>query len=116
MNKLCVRLVFCLYAEDADIFGRRDMFHDYLKTFRDKNIRRALIDLFEVLSTPVEKRDKYMDADLAAFPYVNGGLFEDAKIEIPPFTDEIIDLLMHRASEDFDWSGISPVIFGAIFE
>ena len=116
LNKLCVRLVFCLYAEDADIFGRRDMFHDYLKTFRDKNIRRALIDLFEVLATPVEKRDKYMDADLAAFPYVNGGLFEDAKIEIPPFTDEIIDLLMHRASEDFDWSGISPVIFGAIFE
>lgn len=116
LNKLCVRLVFCLYAEDADIFGRRDMFHDYLKTFRDKNIRRALIDLFEVLSTPVEKRDKYMDADLTAFPYVNGGLFEDEKIEIPPFTDEIIDLLMHRASEDFDWSGISPVIFGAIFE
>lgn len=116
LNKLCVRLVFCLYAEDADIFGRRDMFHDYLKTFRDKNIRRALIDLFEVLATPVEKRDKYMDADLAAFPYVNGGLFDDAKIEIPPFTDEIIDLLLHRASEDFDWSGISPVIFGAIFE
>lgn len=116
LNKLCVRLVFCLYAEDAGIFGRRDMFHDYLKSFRDKNIRRALIDLFEVLATPIEKRDKYMDADLAAFPYVNGGLFEDAKIEIPPFNEEIIDLLMHRASEKFDWSGISPVIFGAIFE
>ena len=116
LNKLCVRLVFCLYAEDAGIFGKRNMFHDYLKTFREKNIRKALIDLFEVLATPEEKRDPYMDDDLAAFPYVNGGLFEDEKIEIPNFTDEILNLLLQHASEDFDWSGISPTIFGAVFE
>ena len=116
LNKLCVRLVFCLYAEDAGIFGKRNMFHDYLKTFREKNIRKALIDLFEVLATPEEKRDPYMDKDLAAFPYVNGGLFEDEKIEIPNFTDEILNLLLQHASEDFDWSGISPTIFGAVFE
>ncbi len=116
LNKLCVRLVFCLYAEDAGIFGKRNMFHDYLKTFREKNIRKALIDLFEVLATPEEKRDLYMDKDLAAFPYVNGGLFEEEKIEIPNFTDEILNLLLHHASEDFDWSGISPTIFGAVFE
>ncbi|MBQ7516763.1 MAG: SAM-dependent DNA methyltransferase, partial [Schwartzia sp.] len=116
LNKLCVRLVFCLYAEDANIFGARNMFHDYLKTFREKNVRKALIDLFDTLSTPVDERDPYMDADLAAFPYVNGGLFDDGKIEIPNFTDEIVNLLLQHASEDFDWSGISPTIFGAVFE
>ena len=116
LNKLCVRLVFCLYAEDAGIFGKRNMFHDYLMGFREKNIRRALMDLFEVLDTKPEERDPYMDADLAAFPYVNGGLFEDEHIEIPQLTDEIINLLLHNASADFDWSGISPTIFGAVFE
>ena len=116
LNKLCVCLVFCLYAEDAGIFGTRNMFHDYLESFREENIRRALIDLFEVLATPTEKRDPYMKENLAAFPYVNGGLFEDEKIEIPNFTDEILNLLLQHASEDFDWSGISPTIFGAVFE
>ncbi len=116
LNKLCVRLVFCLYAEDAGIFGTRNMFHDYLKLFRDRNVRLALIELFKTLATPTEERDPYMDESLAAFPYVNGGLFEDEKIEIPNFTDEILNLLLQHASEDFDWSGISPTIFGAVFE
>ena len=116
LNKLCVRLVFCLYAESAGIFGKRNMFREYLQTFREKNIRRALIDLFEVLNTPTENRDPYMEDDLAAFPYVNGGLFDEDNIEIPKLTTEIIDLLIHQASEEFDWSGISPTIFGAVFE
>ena len=116
LNKLCVRLVFCLYAESAGIFGKRNMFREYLQTFREKNIRRALIDLFEVLNTPIESRDPYMEDDLAAFPYVNGGLFDEDNIEIPKLTTEIIDLLIHQASEEFDWSGISPTIFGAVFE
>ena len=116
LNKLCVRLVFCLYAESAGIFNKRNMFREYLQSFREKNIRRALIDLFEVLNTPVEKRDPYMEDDLAAFPYVNGGLFDRDNIEIPKLTTEIIDLLIHQASEEFDWSGISPTIFGAVFE
>ena len=116
LNIFCVRVVFLLYAEDAGIFGRKDMFHDYLKQFPANQMRRALIDLFEVLNTPMDKRDPYMKEILAAFPYVNGGLFEDEKIEIPNFTDEILDLLLQHASEDFDWSGISPTIFGAVFE
>nr|MBO6295246.1 SAM-dependent DNA methyltransferase [Schwartzia sp. (in: firmicutes)] len=116
LNKLCVRLVFCLYAEDAGIFGTRNMFHDYLKSFRDENVRDGLIALFKVLATPTEERDPYIKESLAAFPYVNGGLFEDEKIEIPNFTDEILNLLLQHASEDFDWSGISPTIFGAVFE
>ncbi|MBE6741143.1 MAG: class I SAM-dependent DNA methyltransferase [Ruminococcaceae bacterium] len=116
LNVLCVRLVFCFYAEDADVFGKHLMFHDYLKQFDTRNFRRALIDVFRVLNTKIEDRDPYMDDELAAFPYVNGGLFADDNIEIPQFTDEIIKLILENASADFDWSEISPTIFGAVFE
>ena len=115
LNKLCVRLVFCLYAEDAGIFGGKSMFHDYLERHRAED-RRALINLFRVLDQDAGERDKYLDDDLAAFPYVNGGLFADEDIEIPRLGDEVINLILHRGSEDFDWSAISPTIFGAVFE
>ena len=116
LNMLCVRLVFCLYAEDAGIFGQHEMFGDYLKQFSPKDARKALIELFQVLDTKPEDRDPYMEDDLAAFPYVNGGLFADENIEIPRFTEEIVDLLVNKASAGFDWSEISPTIFGAVFE
>ena len=120
LNMLCIRLVFCLYAEDAGIFGGHSMFHDYLQKHASKDIgsvRRALKDLFLVLDQKPEDRDPYeMDEDLAAFPYVNGGLFADENIIIPRFTEEIVDLLLNKASEDFNWSDISPTIFGAVFE
>ncbi|MBO6178621.1 MAG: class I SAM-dependent DNA methyltransferase [Selenomonadaceae bacterium] len=120
LNKLCVRLVFCLYAEDAGIFGNRNMFHDYLQGFRPENARMGLIELFEALATPLNERDPYMKAELAAFPYVNGGLFEDSRAElqrqIPMLNEEILTLLLKNASLNFDWSGISPTIFGAVFE
>ena len=115
LNKLCVRLVFCLYAEDAGIFGGKSMFHDYLERHRAED-RRVLINLFRVLDQDTGQRDEYMDDDLAAFPYVNGGLFADENITIPRLGDEVIDLILHRGSEDFDWSKISPTIFGAVFE
>lgn len=116
LNILCVRLVFCLYAEDAEIFGRNNMFLDYMKQFEAKHFRKALIELFRVLDTKVEERDPYIEPDLAAFPYVNGGLFANENIEIPNFTDEIRDLILEKASANFDWSEISPTIFGAVFE
>ena len=119
LNKLCVRLVFCLYAEDAGIFGHHGMFHDYLKGFDTRGLRKGLVDLIRVLDTKLQDRDPYLKDDnpeLAAFPYVNGGLFSDENIEIPPFTDEIRDLLLVKASENFNWSEISPTIFGAVFE
>ncbi len=137
LNVLCVRLVFCLYAEDAGIFGARNQFADYLRGFQPKDVRRALLDLFRILDTPVADRDRYEDPALLAFPYVNGGLFSvksgewrveseekensslptpHSSLQIPQFTQEIVDILLHRASEDFDWSQISPTIFGAVFE
>ena len=116
LNILCVRLVFCLYAEDAGLFGKHLMFHDYLSRFEARDLRRALIDLFKVLDTKPEDRDPYLDDSLKVFPYVNGGLFSQEDIEIPNFTDKIKELLLEKASEDFDWSEISPTIFGAVFE
>lgn len=116
LNMLCVRLVFCLYAEDAGIFGSHEKFGHYLKKYPVNEVRGKLIELFHVLNTKEDERDKYMDDELKAFPYVNGGLFADENIEIPRFTQEIVDLLISDASEGFDWSEISPTIFGAVFE
>lgn len=115
LNILCVRLVFCLYAEDAGVFGKHDMFHDYLAQFDSSFMRMALVQLFEVLNTPADKRSKYLNPTLAAFPYTNGGLFAE-EIDIPQFTDELRDTLLQHASLDFDWSEISPTIFGGVFE
>lgn len=115
LNKLCVRLVFCLYAEDAGIFGSKDMFHDYMAKFPAADFRLRLIELFHVLDTKPEDRDPYMDEALLAFPYVNGGMFA-GDIEIPRINEENRDLILQRASDDFDWSLISPTIFGAVFE
>ena len=117
LNILCVRLVFCLYAEDAHLFGSKTAFHDYLAQYPAKDMRRALIDLFEVLDTPTDQRDPYMDEALQRFPYVNGGLFShDARLIIPQFTEDLKELILAKASDDFDWNEISPTIFGAIFE
>ena len=122
LNKLCVRIVFCLYAEDSGLFGNRTKFHDYIKSYAERDIRsvrKALIELFKVLDMPEVKRkeyDPYMDEELASFPYVNGGLFADENIEIPNLNENIVSLLLRKASENFDWSEISPTIFGAVFE
>ena len=114
LNILCVRIVFCLYAEDAGVFTH-DQFHDYLVRYDAEDLRNALIRLFDVLNTPEDKRSKYLKDDLKAFPYTNGGLFEE-EIEIPQFTEELKQTLLQNASLDFDWSEISPTIFGAVFE
>ena len=115
LNKLCVRLVFCLYAEDAGIFGSKNMFHDYMEQFSAGEFREKLIKLFRILDQRPEDRDPYEDEKLLAFPYVNGGMFS-GDIEIPRINEEIRDLILQRASDDFDWSLISPTIFGAVFE
>ncbi len=116
LNMLCVRLVFCLYAEDAGVFGGHNKFHNYINSFPARDIRRALIELFRILDTKDEDRDAYEDELLTQFPYVNGGLFANSDIEIPQFNDKIREILLKNASAEFDWSDISPTIFGAVFE
>lgn len=115
LNILCVRLVFCLYAEDAGVFGKHEMFHDYMEQFDAMSMRAELLHLFEILNTPTKDRDPYTRPDLLLFPYTNGGLFAE-KINIPQFTEEIRSTLLLHASRDFDWSQISPTIFGGVFE
>ena len=117
LNVLCIRLVFCLFAEKSYLFGdNRSIFRDYLGAYKPSQMRRALIDLFEVLDTPEEERDKYLSEELSRFPYVNGGLFNKKDyLEIPTINETIANLLK-KCSEGFDWSGISPTIFGALFE
>lgn len=114
LNMLCVRLVFCLYAEDAGHFGR-DQFHDYLAAYNGDDLRTHLLELFRTLNTPEHLRSRYLAPQLAAFPYTNGGLFAE-EVDIPPFTPELKTMLLKQASLDFDWSRISPTIFGAVFE
>ncbi|HEM5997347.1 TPA: class I SAM-dependent DNA methyltransferase [Streptococcus suis] len=116
INQLIVRLVFCLYAEDSGLFGHKLAFHDYLAQFPAPHFRRGLMELFHVLDTPIDERDPYLEDNLAAFPYVNGGMFAEKQIEIPNFTDDLRALILEHASSQFDWSDISPTIFGAVFE
>ncbi len=118
LNILCVRLVFCFYAEDAGLFGRHNMFHDYLVKYKGSKsmFREALLNLFKVLDQEEHERDPYASEDLLAFPYVNGGLFEKNDVVIPRISDEIIEIILEKASEGFDWSKISPTVFGGVFE
>ena len=114
LNILCVRIVFCLYAEDAELFETRTAFEDYIKSFNLPDLRLGIINLFRALNTKPENRDKY-ETKINSFPYVNGGLFADDTIEIPNFTKEIVDVIVNHCAP-FDWSKISPTIFGAVFE
>ena len=113
LNVLCVRLVFCLYCEDAGLFGK-DAFYNYLKDVPANRIRTTLKNLFHALDTNLSERDPY-DLEVKAFPYVNGGLFRDES-EVPNFTDETKSFLLDEVSSHIDWSQISPTIFGGIFE
>lgn len=118
LNVLCIRLVFCLFAEKSLLFGdNRSAFYDYLKAYKPSQMRKAIQDLFDVLDTEEHERDPYLEEPLSKFPYVNGGLFnKEDKLEIPQFTESIANLLLNECSAGFDWSGISPTIFGALFE
>lgn len=118
LNVLCIRLVFCLFAEKSLLFGdNRNAFYDYLKAHKPSQMRKAIQDLFDVLDTKEHERDPYIEETLSKFPYVNGGLFnKEDRLEIPQFTESIANLLLNECSAGFDWSGISPTIFGALFE
>ncbi len=113
LNVFCVRLVFLLYAEDAGLFSK-GQFHDYLKD-RQATPREALHKLFRVLNQKLEHRDPYIEPVLDSFPYVNGGLFADNTIPLPQLDTEALHIILDEMSL-FNWAGISPTIFGAVFE
>ena len=116
LNVLCVRLVFCLYAEDAGIFSK-DQFYYYMAQYKPSQMNVALRELFATLDTKDEDRSRFLPQNLKDFPYVNGSLFlQHPGEDIPQFDEAMSELLLKEASLGFDWSEISPTIFGAVFE
>ena len=116
LNVLCVRLVFCLYAEDAGIFSK-DQFYYYMAQYKPSQMNVALRELFATLDTKYEDRSRFLPQNLKDFPYVNGSLFQQHPgDDIPQFDKAMSELLLKEASLGFDWSEISPTIFGAVFE
>src|SRR5699024_4537733 len=116
LNMLIVRLVFLMYADDSNLFGKEDIFQHFIERKEPQDIRGALSDLFKVLDQKEDERDPFLSEELQQFSYVNGGMFSDENLIIPQFTDELKRLIVEDAGQGFDWSGISPTIFGAVFE
>ena len=116
LERFLVRVVFCLFADDTGIFEPRDIFFNFIeeRTSEDgADLGPWLEQLFQVLDTPEDARARTLDEDLARFPYVNGDLFKDA-LRIPSFNTGMRNALLETCR--FDWSNISPAIFGALFQ
>ena len=116
LERFLVRLVFCMFADDTGVFEPRDIFLDLIETRTGEDgadLGPWLSQLFQVLDTPEAGRLKTLDEDLARFPYVNGALFEGA-LRIPAFDSKMRAALLDACR--FDWSVISPAIFGALFQ
>ncbi len=116
LERFLVRVVFCLFADDTGIFEPRDIFLNYIeeRTNEDgSDTGSRLSELFQVLDTPEGDRQRTLDEDLARFPYVNGDLFKDS-LRIPSFNAAMRNALLETCR--FDWSNISPAIFGALFQ
>ncbi|WP_247969095.1 DNA methyltransferase [Bradyrhizobium sp. 195] len=116
LERFLVRLLFCLFADSTGIFEPRGIFQTWLheRTAEDGSTLGAqLIELFQVLDTPIEKRPKTLDDDLADFPYVNGELFTEA-LRIPSFNSAIRQELINAS--EFKWENVSPAIFGSLFQ
>lgn len=116
LEQLLVRIVFCLFSDDTGVFPTRDMFLDYIESRTNEDgsdLGQALTMLFQVLNTPEEKRPRNLDEDLQRFPYINGDLFRDPLI-IASFDSKMRRQLLTACT--FDWSAISPAIFGSLFQ
>lgn len=116
LERFLVRVVFCLFADDTGIFEPRDIFLEFIETRTREDgsdLGPMLTQLFQVLDTPVDKRSLTLDEDLANFSYINGDLFHEP-LRIPSFNRAMRERLLEACY--FDWSKISPAIFGALFQ
>ena len=110
-----IRTLFCLYGDDAGLW-ERDLFTEFLETRTREDgsdLGAQLAVLYQTLKTPMECRQSTLDELTARFPYVNGGIFEE-QLNIPSFSSAMRDELMRACA--FDWSGISPAVFGSLFQ
>ncbi|MGO4572894.1 class I SAM-dependent DNA methyltransferase [Microvirga sp. 2TAF3] len=116
LERFLVRLLFCLFADDTGIFEPRDIFETLIRDRTNEDgsdVGPWLSNLFEVLNTPEDKRQKKLDEDLKQFPYVNGDLFAE-RLPIPAFDSEMRKRLIEAC--EFSWDAISPAIFGSLFQ
>lgn len=114
LSVLMTRLMFLMFCEDSGLVAP-NAFRDYVSHFQAGDLRRGLKDLFVWLDTKDEDRDKYAESWLKKLPYMNGGLFRE-KTEIPPLSENFRHTLIVEGCQEFDWSGVSPTVFGSIFE
>lgn len=114
LSVLMTRLMFLMFCEDSGLVAPNS-FRDYVSHFQAGDLRRGLKDLFVWLDTKDEDRDKYAESWLKKLPYMNGGLFRE-KTEIPPLSENFRHTLIVEGCQEFDWSGVSPTVFGSIFE
>lgn len=114
LSVLMTRLMFLMFCEDSGLVAP-NAFRDYVSHFQAGDLRRGLKDLFVWLDTKDEDRDKYAESWLKKLPYMNGGLFRE-KTEIPPLSENFRYTLIVEGCQEFDWSGVSPTVFGSIFE
>ena len=114
LSVLMTRLMFLMFCEDAGLV-EPNAFRDYVRHFQAADLRRGLKDLFVWLDTPDAERDPYAEEWLKRLPYMNGGLFRE-RTEIPPLDETFRTTLLVEGCQEFDWSGVSPTVFGSIFE
>lgn len=114
LSVLMTRLMFLMFCEDSGLVAP-NAFRDYVSHFQAGDLRRGLKDLFVWLDIKDEDRDKYAEPWLKKLPYMNGGLFRE-KTEIPPLSENFRHTLIVEGCQEFDWSGVSPTVFGSIFE
>ena len=116
LERFLVRLVFCMFADDTGVFEPRDIFLDFIETRTGEDgsdLGPWLSQLFEVLDTPENQRPETLDEDLVRFPHVNGDLFS-GRLRTFSFNSAMRGALLDACR--FDWSNISPAIFGALFQ
>jgi hypothetical protein len=116
LERLLVRLLFCLFSDATGIFEPRGIFHELIaeRTREDgSDVGPWLIQLFDVLNTPLDARQKKLDEDLQRFSFVNGDLFNE-RLRIPSFDSDMRQLLIEAC--EFSWDAISPAIFGSLFQ
>lgn len=116
LESFLTRIVFCLFADNAGIFQPRGILIDLIESRSSKDGRdlgSLLTHLFQILDTPLDHRQRGLDLELAGFPYIDGGLFAE-RTGIPSLTAQMRGSLL--AACQFDWSEVSPAIFGALFQ
>ena len=116
LSVICTRLMFLMFCEDAGLIPA-SAFRDFLRETKAERLRKALADLFVWLDTPDSERDPFevKDGAFRAFPYMNGGLFAE-KVQVPTIDETLRTELIIHGCQEFDWSGVSPTVFGSIFE